>query len=87
MEKERTLTDIVTTAVVGLTTFVGGVEITKGAMDLGDKMAPHIEKYTGWVGSSAVEYGLPVDAGAGMLVVLYTAIKATDNYLSGKGNF
>jgi hypothetical protein len=81
MEKKRKLTDIVTTAGIGVTTTVGGIEVIKTAVDIGDRIAPHIEKYAGSIGSGAVEYGLPVVAGLGLLSFIYTATKATDNYL------
>ncbi|MBS3170780.1 hypothetical protein J4223_03285 [Candidatus Woesearchaeota archaeon] len=81
MEKKRKLTDIVTTAGVGITTTVGGIELIKIAEDIGDRIAPHIEKYVGLIGSGVVEYGLPVVVVLGMFYFISTATKATDNYL------
>ncbi|MFW6225746.1 MAG: hypothetical protein ACOC3V_02150 [bacterium] len=81
MEKKRKLTDIVTTAGVGITTTVGSIEAINTMVDLGDRMAPHIEKYVGLIGSGAIEYGLHTMAGLAMLSLIYTATKATDNYL------
>ncbi len=79
--KKRNLTDIVTTIGVGVTATVGGIKIIERGIDIGDRIAPHIEKYAGLIGSGAVEYGLPVILGLGTLSFIYTATKATDRYL------
>ena len=81
MEKKRKLIDIVSTAGIGLTTIIGGIEVIKTAADMGDRIVPHIEKYVGLIDSGAIEYGLPVAVGLSMLSFIYTATKATDNYL------
>ena len=83
MEKKRKLSDIVTTGGVGLLTLLGGIETVKTAVEIGDSIASHIEKYAGIIGSGAgaVEYGFPLVVGLGALSFMYTATKATDNYL------
>ena len=81
MEKKRKLIDIVTTGGVGISTLLGGIGIVKTAVEIGDSIAPHIEKYLGIICSGAVEYGFPVAVGLGALSMVYTATKATDKYL------
>ena len=55
MEKKRKLGDIVKTAGVGLITTVAGIEVFNEGIDIGNKIAPYIEKYVGLIGSGAVE--------------------------------
>ena len=81
MKNKRKLDDIAITAGVGITTTYGGIELIQRAVDVGDKVAPHIEKYVGLIGSNAFEYGLPVLIGLGVSYFVYTAAKATDRYL------
>ncbi len=80
--RNRKLFDILVTGGVGGLTLLGGFELVENAVELGDLITPHIEKYFGIISSKVVESGLPAVVGLGTLSFMYTAIKATDKYLS-----
>jgi len=80
MDRKVRLKDIIKTMGVGVTTAIGGIELTLAAADIGDRIAPHVEKYAGLIGSRTVEYGLPLAVGLCMFSLFYTATKATYKY-------
>jgi len=80
MDRRVRLKDIIKTMGVFVTTAIGGLELTLAAANVGDKIAPQVEKYAGLIGSRTVEYGLPIAVGVCMLSLVYSATKATYKY-------
>ena len=84
MNGKRTPLEIALTIGVGTGILSNVVTVAKEFHKIGEEIAPRTQEYIGIIGSGAVEYGLPVLACLGGLVLGGVAVKATDQYLKNR---